>query len=581
MSAKTLCAVLSLLTIFGLMLVGCAPAVAPTATPKPAAPAAPTAKPAPATAAPAAPTIAPKPAAPTAAPKPAAPAATPKPAAEQPRYGGVATRVMDRDVDHFDLQQGRTAPFSVVLFNVYQGLVRIDHLDHQTIRPELAEKWEISPDGKSYTFTLYKGIKWHDGKPFTTDDVLYSLDRIRDPKKYKAISPRGEGLIAALDKVEAPAPDTIKLTTKYPSASFLLNIACGWVAIQPKHVLEAKGDMKKDCVGTGPFKLKEKNAGISLDLVKNPDYYIKGLPYLDGIKFFTVADDATRFSAFRTGQALITFSGSKGLSTTHTEIVRKEMADKAVAFDHDSQMRFLIVFNMNKKPWDNVRVRKAVDLAFDRQAAIKVNGRGNIGSIYAEPWGMNPSELIKLPGYRQPKDADIAQAKKLMAEAGYADGFKTTVLARIGGATEAQGVIAKDQLAKIGIEAEVITKNTPEVSDRFVRRAFDLVSYPFLETTGDPDETLYTYYYTKGSSNYGDFSNKEIDALIEKQASTLDRKAREAILADIERKCMELVPMSICFWDVYQTGAWKIVKNWVPGPGIHPWGKFDQMWLAK
>ncbi|MFH1485871.1 MAG: ABC transporter substrate-binding protein, partial [Chloroflexota bacterium] len=562
----------------GLLVLGCGPGVAPTPTPASPAPktAAPTAKPAPATAVPAAATVAPKPA----APKPAAPAATPKPAAERPRYGGIVTRVMDRDLDHFDLQQGRTAPFSQVLFNVYQGLVRIDHLDHKTIRPELAEKWEVSPDGKTYTFTLYKSIKWHDGKPFTTDDILYSLDRIKNPKKYKAISPRGEGLIVALDNAEAAGADTIKLSTKYPSASFLLNIATGWVAVQPKHILEAKGDMKKDCVGTGPFKFKSKNPGVSLELVKNPDYHVKGLPYLDGIKFFTIADTATRFSAFRTGQVLITFSGSKGLTPAHTEIVKKEMADKAVAYDHDSQMRYSIVFNQNKKPWSDVRVRRAVDLVFDRQAAIKVNGKGNIGSLYVAPWGMKSAELAKLPGYRQPKDADVAQAKQFMAEAGYADGFKTTLLCRSGGASAPQGVVAKDQLAKIGIDAEVIVKGTPEVADRFVRRAFDLVSYGFLDTTGDPDETLFTYYYTKGSSNYGDFSDKEIDALIEKQARTLDGKAREAILAEIERKSLELVPMAICFWDVYQTGAWKIVKDWRPGPGIHPWGKFDQMWLA-
>ncbi|MBI2908313.1 MAG: ABC transporter substrate-binding protein [Chloroflexi bacterium] len=554
------------LIVMGLILVSCAPAAAPTPTAKPA-PAAPAAKP---TAAPAA-----------ATPKPAAPAATPKPAAGQPKYGGVVTRVMDRDVDHFDVQQGQTAATSVPLFNVYQGLVRLDPIEHQKILPELAEKWEVSPDGKTYTFTLFKGIKWHDGKPFTTEDVKYNLERMHNPKAFKTIAPRAESMLAAMDKAEIAGDNSIKVTTRFPSASFMLNLAAGWVAMQPKHILEVKGDMKRDLVGTGAFRFKDFNPNISLELAKNPDYYIKGRPYLDGIKFYTVKDDATRFSAFRTGQTRITFSGSKGLTKVDADIVRRDMAGKATVYEHDSQNVYVILFNLKRKPWDDARIRRAVDLAFDRQEALKINSVGSITSMYIAPWGPKPDELLKRPGYRQPKDADIAEAKKLMAEAGFPNGLKTTLLTRAGGATERQGVVAKDQLARIGIDVELQLVDTAQVTERFLRRAFDLSDYNFLETTGDPDETLYTYYYTGGSRNYGDFSDKEVDALIEKQAQTLDKAAREAILAQIEKRVNELMPRVILFSDLYMTGAWNEVKNFKPGPGIHPWGKFDFMWLDK
>ncbi|MBI2910230.1 MAG: ABC transporter substrate-binding protein [Chloroflexi bacterium] len=513
---------------------------------------------------------------------PAAPSPTAKPAADQPRYGGILTRAMDADLDHFDLQQAQAANFSQILFNVYQGLVRLHPIEHQKIVPELAEKWEISPDGKTYTFKFYKDIRWHDGKPFTVEDVKYSLQRIHRPREFKTVSPRGEALLTAMDSVETIGEDTIRLNTLYPSASFLLNLATGWIGIGPKHILLAKGDMRRDAIGTGPFKLKESNAGVSVELTKNANHFDKGVPHLDGIKFYVVRDGGTRFSAFRTGQVRMTFIGSKGLSDTEAEIVKREMVDQAVVYDHDSQARFTLAFNFQRSPWNDVRVRKAVDLAFDHQAAIKVGGnRGHIGSIYPQPWGMKPDELAKLPGYRSPKDADIAEARRLMAEAGFAGGLKTTLLFRAAEPNVRQAEVTRDQLAKIGINAELVVLQQAALEDRMARRAFDLVCINWTANTSDPDETLYTYYASGGSRNYGGFSDKMMDELIDKQARTLDKKEREVLLAQIERRSTDLVPMLILFWDLYQMGAWKEVKGFKPGPGVHPWGKFDRVWLAK
>ncbi|MBI2910360.1 MAG: ABC transporter substrate-binding protein [Chloroflexi bacterium] len=562
--------VVSWLAFLGFLVAACAPAAPPTPTTKPAVPSS------------KAVTTATGTAAPTAASPVAKPATTPKPAAQTSNYGGTVTRVTYRDTPSFDLQRELGADASIALFNIYQGLVRAHPIEHQKIVPELAEKWEISPDGMVYTFTFPTGIKWHDGQSFTMDDVKYSLERMQKPKAFNTLSPRGEGLLAAMDNAQIAGENSIKIALKYPSASFLPNIATGWIAIEPKHILVAKGDTRRDAVGTGAFKLKQFSPDISLELVKNPNYHIKGLPYLDGIKYYTVKDDATRFSVFRTGQVKITFTGSAGLTSTQTEIVRRDMAEKATVYESDAITSYVITFNMGRKPWDDVRVRKAVDLAFDHQAAIKVNGnRGYIGSIYTAPWGMKPEELAKLPGFRQPKDADIAEAKKLMAEAGYPNGFKTTLICNAGAAREKQAVFAKDQLAKIGIDAEITPVDQTTLYERGDRRAFDLLTTTYARNTTDPDETLYTFYATRGSRNYGDFSDKAVDELIGKQARTLDEGARKEILAEIEKKITSQVASVIPFWDIWQTGAWNEVKNYRPGPGIHPWGKLDHVWLAR
>ncbi|MBI2906633.1 MAG: ABC transporter substrate-binding protein [Chloroflexi bacterium] len=510
------------------------------------------------------------------------PSPTPKPAADQPGYGGIVTKSTNRDAASFDVQREQGQDASATLFNVYQGLVRVHTTEHKKIVPELAEKWELSADGRVYTFKFYGGVKWHDGKPLTMEDVKYSLERMHNPKAFNTVSPRGQGLLAAMESAEVVNEDTIRITTKYPSASFLGSLASGWVAIEPKHILVAKGDMRRDLIGTGPFKLKRFNPDISLELEKNPNYHVKGLPYLDGIQFFTIKDAATRFSAFRTGKVLMTFDGSAGLTPPEADIVRREMSDRAVVYEHDSQGRINVTFNMNRKPWNDVRVRKAVDLALDRQAAIRINGnRGVIGSIYVGPWGMKSDELAKLPGYRQPKDADLAEARKLLAEAGYPNGFKTTLVYRTGGATEQQGVIRKDQLARIGIDVELMPMEYAAVLERAQRRNFDLLAINWTDNMDDPDEALYTYYYTGGGRNYGDFSDKEIDALIDKQARTVDAEARKVILAEVQRRIMAQAPMPISFWDVWQTGVWRQVKGYNPGPGIHPWGKLEGVWLAK
>ncbi len=312
------------------------------------------------------------------------------------------------------------------------------------------------PGREGLYLQVLKGIKWHDGKPFTTEDVKYSLERMHDPKAFNTIAPRGQSLLTAMDTVQVVDEDTVKVTTKYPSASFLSNLASGWIAIQPKSIMVAKGDMKRDCVGTGPFKLKQFNPNISLELTKNTDYYINGLPYLDGIQFYTIKDGATRFSAFRTKRVMLTHVGSTGLTPQEAEIVERDMADKAVVYKHDRLSRGTIMFNFHRKPWDDVRVRRAVNLAIDRQAAIKIQGAGFLGSIYAAPWGMPAAEVAKLPGYRQPKDADIAEAKRLLAEAGFPNGFTTTMTSRSGSTYEPFGVLYKEQLSKIGIDAELV-----------------------------------------------------------------------------------------------------------------------------
>ncbi|MDP2952689.1 MAG: ABC transporter substrate-binding protein, partial [Chloroflexota bacterium] len=254
--------VISVLVILGLLLAACAPAASPTPAPtKPA---------------------------PTVAPAAPAPTAAPAPAAEKPRSGGILTSSFSGDPSSFDSHQERTVLNLAPVAPAYSLLVQNDPADNSKIIPDLAERWEVSPDGKVYTFYIRKGVKFHDGKPATSADVKANFDRIIFPPK--GVLSHRKDTLQSVEKLEAPDDYTVRFILKFPHAGFLQMVGNPYNSIFPKHVLEAKGDMKKDIVGTGPFKLKDFNRGVSFELVKNPDYFVPGRPYLDGITFYIIKD---------------------------------------------------------------------------------------------------------------------------------------------------------------------------------------------------------------------------------------------------------------------------------------------------
>ncbi|MBI2909105.1 MAG: ABC transporter substrate-binding protein [Chloroflexi bacterium] len=547
------------LVAFAFLLSGCAPVSAPVASPALGIP------PVPAAAAP--------------APSPAS-----KPSVEQPRYGGILTRANPEDPPNLDMHQASSVSVQLALANVYNGLIRLDPVELEKVIPDLAERWDVSPDGKSYTFHLRKGVSWHDGKPFTAEDARFSLERVAFWKEHKIVSPRSGQLVSALQKVDVADASSIRITLKYPNASFLGNMAAGWVVMVPRHVVEAKGDLKKDAVGTGPFKWKQWNLGVSHELTKNSDYFLKGLPYLDGIRVYVIKDDSTRFAAFRTGQVKMTGIASKALNHGQAEMLRKEMSDKIAVISHPAAVRYMLLMQSKRKPWDDIRVRQALDLGFDRKAAITINY--NVGMIGAAMhpkgvWGIPEEEMARRPGYRQPKEEDVARAKSLLTEAGYASGFKTQVLVRKGVESEQQGVVIKDQLARIGIEATLDVRDSADNQDRVNRRDFDLHSRIFTDPLDDPDTTFSAYYVTGGSMNYGEFSDKTIDELFAKQAAMLDQKARKEVVLDIQRRILDQVMYFVLFWDTYNLGFWKEVRGYMPGFGPYSHNNLDHVWLAK
>ncbi|MFH1486399.1 MAG: ABC transporter substrate-binding protein [Chloroflexota bacterium] len=578
MQTKKLFLMASWLTVFGVLLASCAPTAAPTPTPKPAAPA-----PTKAPAATAAPKAAATPVAkPTAAPKPAAPSPTPKPSGEQPRYGGILTTDNMSDPPHFDLHQLTGSSQRRPLRPCFHELVEWDPYPPNTaVVGGLAESWQTSADGMTWTFRLRKGVKFHNGMPITSEDVKFTIDRMRDPPK--GVTSARKGSFGPVSTVECPDGDTVKLTLKYPQAAFLGILTAAEMSVYSAGAVKSGLDPKREVVGTGPFKLKRYNPGISFELEKNNDYFIRGRPYLDGITFYLIRDIASRFAAFRTGQVRITSIGSGGLTPPQADLVRNDMKGQAEAIRYPGTSGRSLQINVTQPPWTDARVRRAVHLAVDRQVGVKVvdEGAATVGGhmLASSEWATPTNELMKLPGYRQPKDADRAEAKKLLAEAGFSDGLEVILSYGTQPYMEKMAEFFTAQLDTIGIRARPKVTEYSLYLDALRKHNFVIGVLSQAVYFDDPDEALLGY-VTGAPRNYPSFSDKTFDELYQKQSRTVDPAERKKLVSQLERILFELVPSVPLWWIDYDLGIWDYVKNYYPGWGWFVGVRFTDVWLA-
>lgn len=546
---------LGLLAIAGLLVLGCNPAATPSSPVKPS--------PTPELASPQ---------------KPAAPASTPKPATDQPRYGGILTVSVGADPPSFDVHQETTIAALEPLAPAYDGLVQYDHHSGNIVG-DLAERWEVSPDGLVYTFYLQKGVKWHDGKPFSSGDVRVSLERQKDPPKGMRSGHQQQ--FSSVDRIETPDENTVRIVMKQPYVSFMAQFATDWFVVFPKHVLDAKGDMKKEVLGTGPFQFKAHSLGVSVDLKRNPNYFMKGLPYLDGITYYIIKDAATRFSAFRTGRVKMT---SHWIPLTPSEVSTIRAQHPNLLLWESSADTFpRHAMNAVKPPFGDVRVRQAVGLAYDRQTAIKVlaDGQAKLGTFVPPgEWSRPEAEILKLPGYRQPKDVDRAEAKRLLAEAGYPDGFKMTLLVRAKSQDQHAGEFMKDQLATIGIIANIEVAEVAAYTSRVVANDFQMGTQAGKFALSDPDE-LGRYFLSNAGQGYGKWSNKRFDELFAEQSRAVDVAKRKALVREMDDILLRELPSLLPYWEGAITGTWPEVRNFAPPANLHSCMRLHDIWLAK
>ena len=283
-------------------------------------------------------------------------------AEEKPRRGGILNVALAANPPSLDVHQEQTFAVAQPLSPIYNNLIVFDPHNYPQLIGDLAKSWSVSTDSLTYTFTLHEGVTFHDGSPLTSADVKASWDRMVFPPEG-VISPR-RGNYPMVKSIEAPEPYRVVFHLHYPSPSFLTNIAHPANFIYAKKYLDQDQQWyKKNTMGSGPFKLKQYVHGASFEMERTPKYWKQGLPYLDGIKYFIIADDGARGKAIRSGRVDVEL---RFLPPGEVDAIKAQMGDKVVVAAIQNIGNFGVTINVDKKPFDDERVRKALSLALDR-----------------------------------------------------------------------------------------------------------------------------------------------------------------------------------------------------------------------
>jgi ABC-type transport system substrate-binding protein len=464
---------------------------------------------------------------PTAGPQAAAkPAQTTPPAAPTvaPK-GGELVVGKDQEAPGLDPAKNPASAAIRIFDFTYSRLTRLD--PQMRPQPDLATSWEISPDGKTYTFHLRQGVKFHNGRELTATDVKYTYERIINP----ATASIAKSFFDPIDHVDATDPYTVTIVLKAAYTPFLVNTAATWAGIVAKEIVDANGgDINKVDAGSGPYKLQEWTPDTQTVLVRNPDYYVPGQPTLDKITFLIMPDESARLAALRTGNIQFTVLTAAGFDT-----IKGDAAVKAV--EAPTLSYFYLGMNVAKPPFDKPQVRQAISYAVDRNEIISSVFRGHarvtgpVPSAMAD-WAVDTSQFDTYT-------SNLDKAKQLMADAGVSN-VKTTMsaMSSLPAQVDAAQVI-RSQLLKIGIDAEVTPLETGVYVDTWRKKAMELMVGGNGSGT-NPDRAVCFFFCTDGSANVWNYSNPKVDsdgtearsATDPKQAKTLYEDAQKIIVND-------------------------------------------------
>ncbi|MDE2803161.1 MAG: ABC transporter substrate-binding protein [Chloroflexota bacterium] len=529
---------------------------------------------------------------------PAIPTPAPTVASNEPQYGGTLLRAHATDPAGFDPVQDTSIAALDLIAPIYSQLLRVDvEAGGGALRPELAERWEVGDDGRSITFHLRQGVQWHDGQPFIADDVVAHFNRVISPPQGLFSSQRAP----FLDVVDIAAPDasTVVFRTGNPSAGLLRSFAGGHYMVVSKHVMERETaddprglrSNPQALVGTGPFTFAEYNQGSNFRVERNPNYWDEGKPYLDGIEFFIMKDSAARFAALVTGRVHTTPSGTASLTPTQARQARQDYSEAVEVVEARGPFWMGAAFNVERPPFDDARVRQALSLAVDRAAYLTLvtGGEGGVGMTagFSPPGtdlGLPTEQLLALPGYGDDKDADIARAKELLAEAGHADGFSTSIMVRSDVPVWVNSALFfQDQWRMLGLDVEVDQAEFGASIGRMLQGDFDVRIGGVAFNTTDPDHYLWAHFTTGGPNNLRYATDAETDRLLEAQRVELDPERRRSLAHEAEMRLLtEVVPAVVGHYAVYLYGVRKEVRGWTPRDFmLYNQSRWDDVWLRE
>jgi peptide/nickel transport system substrate-binding protein len=509
--------------------------------------------------------------------------------AQTPKSGGTLLLSSGGDPPTLDMHQSATYLTEFIGSPVFSTLLRIDPNDINKLVPDLADKFEMSSDGKTVTFYLHKGAEFHNGMPVTADDVVFSLDRIRKPPAG-IVSPR-KGLLGSIKDVQAKDDLTVVVNLAEPQADFPFQVANPYNVIVPRKVVEpldASGQgMKRTMVGSGPFKLAQAVDGQIYELVRNEKYFRKRA-YLDKIQMFPMKGEVERASALQSGRIHGCFFFA---NEAVMEGLRK--APNVTAIRRPTPTFINLIPNVRMKPFDDIRVREAMSLAIDRSAFIKTVGP-LAGAFYAStglllpdsPYNISMDEIKKfsgfdtIPGGGGDIEANRKHAMELLEQAGVPKGFKVVLLARgdIPAFRDSSIDIAA-QFKTIGLDASVDVRDAGGFYTAETGGQFQVLAHSVAVSGSLPDQILGEGYTSFGGRNYGGWKDDSIDIAFRAQSAETNPEKRKELIKDFQRKFLKTYYQISLAWVGYAAAHAKSLKGWNALPDLYANMQMDNVWL--
>jgi peptide/nickel transport system substrate-binding protein len=514
--------------------------------------------------------------------------------AQTPKRGGTLA-IRTYDPPHFDPFQTISYKTHIALSFTHSRLLK--HKAGPSVVPgtfpiegDLAESW-TQPNETTYVFKLRKGVKWHNkppvnGREVTADDVVFSVNHFLTVKGNA-----NAYMLKAVDKVEAPDKYTVKFTLKEPFVWFLDMLSNPHaVAIVAKEVLDKHGDFKKSetVIGTGPWMLDSYRPNVGLTYVRNPAYFMAGLPYIDRIEATVDEDNASRMAAFLSGKYDLGWEFPGTVARVDWVQIKGTLAQRRPNLktaEFPSPVMNHISMRTDQKPFSDVRVRRAMSLAIDR--------KGIIDSAYEGVGVMNPPVAAALKEWSIPFDKlgegakyykyDPAEAKRLLAAAGYPNGFPGTMCFTTYGTpvlVDIMQMVQKD-LKAVGIDVKIDQKEYGAYIATCFYGKFD--SMTFGPQTGflEPDNFLFGQYYPEELKNQSHINDPVVADMLVRQRRTLDPIKRREVIYDIQRH-LALQQYYVQMPSAVYVAVWEgALKNYGPNMGYDYGGRLQAAWLDR
>jgi peptide/nickel transport system substrate-binding protein len=498
---------------------------------------------------------------------------------EAPRYGGKFLHAGFETIPFYDMHQTSRLGVYAVTAPAYNGLVSTNPYDPlaQEVIPDLARTWEFAEGGTKVIFHLAEGVRWHDGVPFSSADVKYTIDRIMNPPEGM-VSPRGPVFKAIIESVDAPDPNTVVVNGKGASGLLVPLFASGHNAIIPKHISEVDpvNALKTTVIGTGAFKLKKDPSTLLWEYERNQDYFEPELPYLDEFDYHIITDIQTMAASILTQR--VYWPDAVGSAILDEDLALSMAADEpGLVYTTITGLTLAhVVMNSTKPPFDDLRVRQAISEGIRREDIGELGpttGAVGTGNFPMGPWALPREVQEQLIGYGPDMDKRITHAKELLADYEAEKGEIDWSKIQLQTSSNLKVILENAQviqqlLKKIDVNVEIDAMDV-------VQHRGNEVSGDFLVSTlgagldfDDPIDTFGQLFVTGGGRWYQKRSIPELDALYQQQAFESDFEKRRDLVWEMDKIAMNDASYLVLHWFDSHHIMWDFVKGIVITPNL-------------